>query len=233
MYQIQLSTDLQEIGVSGQIQEIFGTYDIPFSASFKAKPKDGPIEHPISFPKLKMERKAAPTDLIDCTPLGFDYFVVSSKMKQELLQSPDLVIDNCQFFQLEVYHRGVWLDNYWAVYLTYNRAAESIDWDNSVFSVVDKKGYYFENGVTNWMELERFSVSSYEEYINKARSIAEENNYSKMVRNNCLRYNETIEFDFFKIKGPVTGYFCSEKFKIKALSSNISGIDFAALLKNS
>jgi len=220
LYRLNYATDSKVIGINDQIKT-HGRYDRFGPNSYIRIPIDGPIDFDIQFPVFIMEKKAKKIDLLNCVPLGGNFLVISPKAL-DLFKK--FKLDHYQSFPIKVSHKQEEY-SYHAFYLTSGRQREYIDWGKSEFAVVDKRGFYFdiEKGKTIWPELEILKFNSFEEYVIKLRKLRDT---GQTVRHRIVKLSDSIHHDFSTFRGPLIGYYCSERFKNAIFENGLTGFDF-------
>jgi hypothetical protein len=221
IFKLTHSTKSEEIGTYSQIQT-HEAYDRYSPSSYINTPYDGPINYDIQFPVFIMEGEAKKTDLLNCEPLGGKFLVISSNV---LNLFKGFNIDQFQSFLIKVSQRDKIYD-YYAFYLTSARV-EYIDWKRSTFVALHEKyGFTIENDSTVWYDVEDFRFEDFNDYINKIREYGVGN---QQIRPSVIRLSDSIHHDLFKICSPMTGYFCTEKFKEAIIKAGLTGFKFESV----
>ncbi len=217
MYTIRISSNFKEVGTSSQIRSFLQPFEYRGLNSFTNIGKYKEMPFAVEFPIFDMMPSAKRSDLLNNTPLGSQFLVLSEKAFGILSQS--LNIDEYQYFTIKILHKKEIIE-YKALHFLQNRRGEFTDWSNSTFTLY---GDWVGDNARR-PELETLKFKNDDEYLNRMRNPIP---VETVVHEKNVQLVENILFDLFYY--PFTfngGYLCSEKFKEVVEKNKLTGFQF-------
>ncbi len=210
-YKLDSSASPKIIGRFPQCQGVEGVYDFGGQNSIWKILHWEPIDPEIVFPIFKLHRSAKLTDFISYSFADSKILMlISIKLRDVLLQHK---LPKYQIFNVQVLHKTEFYD-YCIFYLSeFNN--EFIDFERTQF--------YLSTALGLWIE--PLNINSIESYENIKSSLKEKTfiSISKLV------LKDHIDFDFFRVYGPMFSSFVSEDLYQAIVREGIKGIEFKAL----
>ena len=220
LFKINYSVDPRIIGyVNQQMESYVGDYEYWGKNSFTQIPLSGKIEFELKFPTFKLYSAAKRTDLLQNTFSMGRTLLLSPKAK-ELLEHQYL--DSTQWYEVKVLH-NVRRMNYYILYMPNDRQSELINWSASSFAIVHRKEFNYEGGVMRPIEVAPLSLNSFEEYLSEMRSLRDTEHKVRLKKAILV---ENIKFDLFRMRGPLLGFFCSNRLKTAIEEAGLTGFRF-------
>ena len=220
IFKILPSVDPNVIGyVDTQMDDWIGDYNYLAPYSYRNIPLSGEIKFDLKFPTFKLHSAAKKTDLLQNKFSKGQTLLLSPKAKA-LFEKHHL--DNTQWYSVEVLHIHRRME-YFILYMPNDRQSELINWSASSFAVVHRKEFNYEGGVMRPIEIASLSLNSFEEYLSEMRSLRDT---EYIVRLKKAALVDNIEFDLFKMGGPLRGFFCSVHLKTAIEEAGLTGFRF-------
>ena len=220
IFKILPSVDPNVIGyVDTQMDDWIGDYNYLAPYSYRNIPLSGEIKFDLKFPTFKLHSAAKKTDLLQNKFSKGQTLLLSPKAKA-LFEKHHL--DNTQWYSVEVLHIHRRME-YFILYMPNDRQSECLNWSASSFAIVHRKEFNYEGGVMRPIEVAPLSLNSFEEYLSEMRSLRDTEHKVHLKKAILV---ENIKFDLFRMRGPLLGFFCSNRLKTAIEEAGLTGFRF-------
>ncbi len=236
-YILKNSIDIKEIGCSDQVTTLPNGYNMNAPYSIWGIPLFGKIEPPIRFPDFKVRNnRAILTDFPNCVQTSSQWLLFSSRVWDVI---KELNLPEYQVFPVKVYERGMPYD-YFSLFFPLEEGISFIDWNASKFqlSAVEKEtSRYLPVGEVSFKTFSDFVQTRF--FLRAGNGLFPNVDFQEggfdelrdklLLQPSVINFSKKIDFDLFRIRGPILGHCASERFKKTIQENNLTGFRFLPL----